>query len=77
MRKVCMSAYILTDSGVSVLLGGVVEVMVEFVMDLLCDGGELLSGLFSLLLLDELSLLTSISSAGISSQNLSRDSVDP
>ncbi len=72
-----MSAYILTDSGVSVLLGGVVEVMVEFVMDLLCDGGELLSGLFSLLLLDELSLLTSISSAGISSQNLSRDSVDP
>ncbi len=53
------------------------EVMVEFVMDLLCDGGELLSGLFSLLLLDELSLLTSISSAGIYSQNLSRDSVDP
>lgn len=73
-----MSAYtVLTDSGVSVLLGGVVEVIVECVMDLLCDGGELLSGLFSLLLLDEISLQTSFSSAGISSQYLSRDSVDP
>lgn len=63
-------ACILTDSGVSVLLGGVVEVMVEWVMDLLCVRGELLSCLFSLLLLDELSLLTSFSSAGISSQYL-------
>jgi len=47
-----------------------VEVMVDWVMDLLCVRGELLSCLFSLLLLDELSLLTSFSSAGISSQYL-------
>lgn len=66
----CAGAGILTDSGVSVLLGGVVEVMVDWVMDLLCVRGELLSCLFSLLLLDELSLLTSFSSAGISSQYL-------
>lgn len=39
-------------------------------MDLLCVGGELLSSLLSPLLLDELSLLTSFSSAGISSQYL-------
>ena len=68
---VCVSecVCVLTDSGMSVLLGGVVELRVECVMDLLWDGG-LLSGLFSPLLLDELSLLTSFSSAGISSQYL-------
>lgn len=61
---------ILTDNGESVLLGGVVEVMVEWVMDLLCEEGELLSSLFSPMLLAELSMMTSFSSAGISSQYL-------
>ena len=62
----CASAG-LTERGVSPP-GGVARALVE--RDFLCAGSGLPSCLTSALLLDELSLTTSFSSLGISSQNL-------